>query len=132
MEEAPDILTADLVIASQDYLPRTIVSDGATEEPVYLCGIVIIDRPIAFPLTVKPSVQTFSNEEATTRGSEGTALEQSSVDTAVIVFAPGSLPEGKSTNVVRILQMGDGTLSCPQGKCESPCFKSRMMLTSYS
>ena len=117
MEEAPDILTADLVIASQDYLPDSTSSGSDTEGSVYVCGIVIINRPIAFPVPAHDSVQTTSDEPASS-DAEPSAPEQSHLDTVAMVFAPGSLPGGKATHAVRILQMGDATLSCPQGKCE--------------
>lgn len=124
LEEVPDILTADVIITSQDYLPGSNLAETDNQEPVYVCGIVIIDRPIVLPSSENPSIQTPSREVAA-NDSKDTTSDQSRLDTAVVMFAPGSLPEGKAPNVVRILQMGESTLSCPKGKCELSPFQKR-------
>ncbi|KAF8510900.1 hypothetical protein JB92DRAFT_3144248 [Gautieria morchelliformis] len=83
------------------------------------CGILIVDRPIAFPSSAQASAETPSHaHETPTDDVENTAPDpdEAQLDTAVVTFAPGSLPEGKAPNVVRVLQMGQGTLSCPKGK----------------
>ena len=117
LEDIPDVLTADLIIASQEYLPVSNLPEADTKDPVYVCGIVIVDRPITFPSSEHTSIKS-SSRNTTANDAENTASDQSQLDTVVVVFAPGSLPEGKASNVVRILQMGENTLSCPKGKCE--------------
>ncbi|KAF8510898.1 hypothetical protein JB92DRAFT_3144246 [Gautieria morchelliformis] len=109
LQDVPHVLTADVVIASRDYLPASVFPEpDTTEASAYVCGIVIVDRPIAVPPSAQASAGTPSHE-APVDDVENTAPDEAQLDTAVLMFAPGSLPEGKAPNVVRVLQMGEGT-----------------------
>ncbi|KAF8529845.1 GDP dissociation inhibitor-domain-containing protein [Gautieria morchelliformis] len=123
LQDVPDVLTADVVIASRDYLPASVLpepnTDTAEDTAYVFCGIVIVDRPIAFPSSAQASAETPSHAHEAPVDDVGNAApdpDEAQLDTAVVTFAPGSLPEGKAPHVVRVLQMGEGTLSCPKGK----------------
>jgi len=110
LEDVPDILTADFVIASSDYLPSSSPGDSQNEID-YACCIAITDRPLSSSLP-PPS----AGEVASFEPSYNASSDQPEPDTAVVVFPPGSLPEGNAPNAVRVLQMGEATLSCPRQK----------------
>lgn len=102
MDGVPDILTADIVIADEKHLSHA-GKNISTEEPFHhhVCAIAILNQSVGVPLP---------------KSADGDGKEKS-VDTCVVTFPPGSLPNGAAQNVVRALQMGEDTLSCPSGKC---------------
>ncbi|KAF8590293.1 FAD/NAD(P)-binding domain-containing protein [Ramaria rubella] len=112
LENVPDVLTADLVITSQDYLTDSSLSQPDTRSNC-ACAIAIVDRPISFPL---PLTAQPPREENGTEDERAASDRGAHPDTAVVVFPPGALPAGGAPNAVRVLQMGEDTLSCPRGK----------------
>ncbi|GJJ07809.1 hypothetical protein Clacol_002014 [Clathrus columnatus] len=103
LEGVPDTLTADIVIADQRHLLHADTGRPiSSEEPVPQCAyaIAILNRPIGVPVSISPEEETKGHP----------------LDTCIVTFSPGSLPTGASAVVVRALQVGEDTLSCPSGK----------------
>jgi hypothetical protein len=121
LQDVPDTLTADIVITDPAYLSYVLKPDRQ-ENSIDVnaeqlkgtsgaYGIVILNQSLLLPQPA-PSPSDLSTVLPETQA-DGTA-EQTSA-TVMIIFPPRTA--GKSA--VRILQMGDETLSCPAGKCES-------------
>ncbi|KAF8495594.1 GDP dissociation inhibitor-domain-containing protein [Gautieria morchelliformis] len=82
LQDVPHVLTADVVIASRDYLPASVLPEpDTTEASAYACGIVIVDRPIAVPPSAQASAGTPSHE-APVDDVENTAPDDAQIDTA--------------------------------------------------
>ncbi|EPQ59734.1 FAD/NAD P-binding domain-containing protein [Gloeophyllum trabeum ATCC 11539] len=132
LDDLEDRLTADLIISSPDYVspelrsiagllpPDTLDASQGTSS-VARC-IAIFDGPVIFPTS--PSQQTLAGSEDPSLTSadadlpvESDAEPQSKVDTAVLVFPPGSLPGASATASATVLLTGEGTMSTPAGKC---------------
>lgn len=102
LEGVPDILTADIVITDQKHLLHAGNIAFPPESACrYACAILVLDQPMNVPIPKPP---------------EGEDKEVS-LDSCIVTFPPGSLSNGVSRNVVRALQMGQETLSCPSDKC---------------
>lgn len=101
LEGVPDILTADIVITDQKHLLHAgnivFPPQSACQ---YACAILVLNKPMNVPIPKAP---------------EGEDRE-TSLDSCIVTFPPGSLSNGFSSNVVRALQTGQETLSCPSGK----------------
>jgi len=118
LRDVPDILTADIVITDQTYLSHVGKSEHQKNDPGVvaeqlegkLCayGIVILNQSVSFPQPAPSSSDPLTAGPETE--ADGTA--EQTPTTAVIVFPPRAAGE----SAVRILQMGDETLSCPAGK----------------
>ncbi|KZT20626.1 FAD/NAD-P-binding domain-containing protein [Neolentinus lepideus HHB14362 ss-1] len=128
LEDLEDKLTCDLLISSQDFVPPdlqsttvpVLLSEQAGSDPppgVARC-IAIFDGPIIFPSSPSQQATTSSVDDKGTDEAETANSEtQSKVDTAILVFPPGSLPEGSKTSAATVLLTGEGTMSGPAGKC---------------
>lgn len=117
LEDIPDVLTADFVIASRDYLPLENPSEPQNETE-YACCIAITDHPLSLPAPPPVSAEPLK-DDASFECHPDTMSTKPQYDTVVVVFPPGSLSGGKASNPVRVLQVGEGTLSCPREKCDA-------------
>jgi Rab proteins geranylgeranyltransferase component A len=136
LDDVPEPLTADVLVANQDQLPLSLHPSPAHKSymsPIARC-IAVIDSPIIFPPLLSSeegqsdddveSVPTTSGSEyASGQSSESTTrpespAEEPFVDTSIVVFPPCSVNGGSSTNAAQALTTGAGTLSAPQGKCK--------------
>ncbi|KAF8509649.1 FAD/NAD-P-binding domain-containing protein [Hysterangium stoloniferum] len=116
LQDVPDVLTADIVITDRTYLSHVgnlehhennsgVIAEQS-EGTSCAYGIVILNQSVSFPQPSSSDPLTPAPETE----ADGTAEEPPA--SAVIVFPPRAAGEG----AVRILQMGDETLSCPAGK----------------
>ena len=137
LNDFPEPLTADVLVASNDQLPSSLRPPPAQDvhlSPIARC-IVVIDKAIPFPALLT-SEEGLSEDDAeyapaTPEGEGGagqssqstskpeTPAETPPVDTSLIIFPPGSLDGGSSTRTAQAFTTGAGTLSAPQGKCKS-------------
>lgn len=122
LDEFPEPLTADVLIAALDQLPVELhPPEQAISLPSIARCVVVTDKPIPFPPLLF-SGEGPSEDEAesslTAVESEDTATSQSTspIDTSVIVFPPNSVQGGSSTRAAQAFITGAGTLSAPQGK----------------
>ncbi|KAJ7174339.1 FAD/NAD-P-binding domain-containing protein [Mycena filopes] len=112
-------LTSSLVIHSSAYdpthaapvpPPAALSAPFSASSPSYAVArcIAIINRPLALGVPAAAPV---------VEGEETSDATPPVLDTAVIVFPPGSLPNGgSSTAAATALMVGEGTMSCPKGK----------------
>lgn len=134
LEDFDEPLTGKILLASPDYVsPGPTVnlpssSNSALSNSVYAVArcVAIVDRPLSFtpadPLE-EPAAAQAEAEDATDDEAEETPSAplppNYEVDTAVLVFPPGSLAGGSSTTAAHVLVTGEGSMSAPRGKCES-------------
>ena len=123
-------LSADLLIASPDYISSELsASTSSTDHSVVRC-IAIIDTPISFSGAGPASETAEEKDDSETRAelvdSEPQAAQDtetsSEVDTALLVFPPASIPGGSETTAASVLITGEGSMSTPRGSCECHCF----------
>jgi len=137
LDDIPEPLTADVLVASQDQLPLSLRPPPEQDThtvPIARC-IAVIDKAIPFPplLTSEegPSGDDVDESAPATPGGEDSAgpssepttkpespAEASPVDTSFIIFPPRSVAGGSSTKAAQAFTTGAGTLSAPQGKCK--------------
>jgi RAB protein geranylgeranyltransferase component A len=129
LDEFPEPLTADVLVAALDQLPAELHPPAQTVAlPSIARCTVVIDKPIPFP-PMLPSGEEPGEDEAESAPaaveSEDTAtskskksIEASPIDTSVIIFPPNSVQGGSSTRAAQAFITGAGTLSAPQGKCK--------------
>lgn len=138
LDDFPDPLTADVIVAALDQIPIELHPPAqATSLSTIARCIVVIDKPIPFPALLS-SGEEISEDEAestpaavdsgptsTSTTPSDTPVEVSPVDTSVVVFPPNSVKGGSSTRVAQAFITGAGTLSAPQGKwkCLFRCIK---------
>ena len=132
LDEFPEPLTADILVATLDQLPVELHPPApAVSLSVIARCIIVIDKPIPFPPLlssgedpgddepepVPAAVESDDTGGATSRSTQsGTSVESSPIDTSVIIFPPSSVKGGSSTRAAQIFITGAGTLSAPQGK----------------
>ena len=137
LDDFPEPLTADVLIAAQDQLPVSLHPSPAQDTHVSLIArcIAVIDKPILFPPLlfseeevgeddIESAPVTPTGKDAGGQGSESTARpeapeEAPPVDTSIIIFPPRSVNAGSSTQAAEAFTTGAGTLSAPRGKCEN-------------
>jgi hypothetical protein len=137
LDDIPEPLTADVLIASQDQLPLSLRPPPAQDTrtvPIARC-IAVIDKAIPFPQLLSGeeglSGDNVDESAPATPGDEGSAgpsseattkpelpAEASPVDTSFIIFPPRSVAGGSLTKAAQAFTTGAGTLSAPQGKCK--------------
>ncbi|KAI0637611.1 GDP dissociation inhibitor-domain-containing protein [Trametes polyzona] len=127
LEEFDEPLTAKVVVSSPDYVSTGDTmsepaqsSSSRTYAPVARC-IAIIDKPLSFTPSEAPDEPVPSDtEDGPLDGDEGAPPQQAApnyeVDTALLVFPPGSLPDGSATTAAHVLVTGEGSMSAPRGK----------------
>jgi hypothetical protein len=140
LDDLPEPLTADVLIASNDQLPSSLRPPSAQDallSPIVRC-IAVIDKAIPFPalLTSEEGLSgddaesapaTPEGEESAGQSSQSTLkpetpAETPPVDTSLIIFPPGSVDGGSLTRAAQAFTTGAGTLSAPQGKCKSSMY----------
>lgn len=111
LDDFPDTLTSDVLVTNPKYLTDDIPirqaeskPDGVSSGAVARC-VAILDAPIAF-----------SQDDTSISDSEDPQKEE--IDTALLVFPPGSLSTGSSETSVHVLMTGAGTMSAPAGRCK--------------
>ena len=137
LDDLPEPLTADVLVAAHDQLPLSLHPFPARDTHISLIArcIAVIDQPISFPPLlssdeglsedeVKPASVT-AGDDAGGQSSESTTepespVEAQLVDTSLIIFPPRSVNGGSSTDAAQAFTTGAGTLSAPQGKCKEP------------
>ena len=136
LDDFPEPLTADVLIAAQDQLPLSLQSSPTKAQDSRISFIArciaIIDQPIVFPPLLSSEEGPSADdpepvEEASGRSAEPTTETKASaeaplVDTSIIIFPPSSVEGGSSTEAAQVFITGAGTLSAPQGKCKDLSF----------
>lgn len=137
LEDINEQLTSTVLVSAPDYIPlsdpslQDSPSDLSTRHRVARC-IAILDRPLVFtPVdapedTVAPEMEEFV-EGAEDEPSGKPEAPDYGVDTALLVFPPGTLQNGSTTIVGHALITGEASMSAPRGKCESStsCYMPR-------
>jgi RAB protein geranylgeranyltransferase component A len=135
LDDFPEPLTADVLVASRDQLPLSHRPPPAQDTHLSTIArcIVVIDKTIPFPplLTSEEGLSgddestpaTPGDEDGAGQSSESTTkseapAEASPMDTSLIIFPPRSVDGGSSTKAAQAFTTGAGTLSAPQGKCK--------------
>ncbi|KAI0643601.1 FAD/NAD-P-binding domain-containing protein [Trametes meyenii] len=127
LEDFVEPITAKIVVSSPDYVPsptNQISASGSSLSPstyaIARC-IAVIDKPLVFtPFErLEEEPQADAEEEGENPEDETSARSTApnyEVDTAVLVFPPGSLADGSSTEAAHLLTTGEASLSAPRGK----------------
>lgn len=139
LADFPDPLSCSLLISSPSYSPPYATATPVLPPPsssapfsafssnytVARC-IAIIDCPLSLGVPATPSTDDGAadsdptDEDPVASDSAPALLLAPVLDTAVLVFPPGSLSNGgSSTAAATVLLTGEGTMSCPKGKCAS-------------
>jgi hypothetical protein len=117
LDEVPEPLTADIVLTAPDMLPESLEDDAppAATGPgsAVARGIIVLDRRLPFPKSAQPSRSI--EEEDPSEDQE--QPPSGAVDTAVVVFPPGTVPNGSASAAANAFVTGQGTMSAPVGKC---------------
>jgi Rab proteins geranylgeranyltransferase component A len=131
MEDVEDDIRCDVLIASHDYsaivahqgvaVSSASSAPAATSYAVARC-IAVIDQPLLFSGFNGPSeAAEDSIETGFVEDTVSSSSQKLEVDTAVLVFPPGSVTNGSSTVAVHALLTGEGSMSSPRGK--SKCYQ---------
>lgn len=125
IDDVEESIESDVLIASHDYVSivppsksSSATSIGADSHSIAHC-IAIIDRPISFSESEPPSTTTeISPDTEFIEETLGPADQKVQLDTAILVFPPGSVTGGSETAAVHALVTGEASMSSPKGKCE--------------
>lgn len=127
LEDMPEKLSCNVIISSADLLPTDLRPPALTKaEPslppvehtaCILRCIAIIDSPVYFT-SPSPTPQDLEIEEDSSTAPPDDSLG-SRIDTAIVVFPPGSIFDGSATASAHAMIMGEGSMATPSGKCES-------------
>ncbi|KAH9853364.1 GDP dissociation inhibitor-domain-containing protein [Lenzites betulinus] len=125
LEDFDEPLTAKIIVTSPDYISSspsssTLPQSGPSTSTCAMARcIAVIDKQISFTPSdpVEETLDAYESED-------GDEEEQSSqpvtpsyeVDTAALVFPPGSLAGGSSTTAAHVLITGEGSMSAPKGR----------------
>ncbi|GAA6022952.1 hypothetical protein JCM10207_007727 [Rhodosporidiobolus poonsookiae] len=128
--EEPTMFTGDWVISSPHLLPTLFPSSSSSSSsaPTSAHLIAILPSPVAFPPPRAPA------------DAEAGAAEEDDPDSKMFVFPPRALRDECGT--VTALQVGKGTMSCPEGyhvlylsapllSAPSPCPSAADLLAPY-
>ncbi|KAI0352785.1 FAD/NAD-P-binding domain-containing protein [Trametes cingulata] len=127
LDEFEEPLAAKVILSSPDYAssasPRGAPSAPSSSitsssHSVARC-IAIIDKPLVFTPSEAPDTSSEMEDPAEDAEGESAAKPATpnhEVDTAVLVFAPGSLENGSPTEAAHVLVTGEGSLSAPRGR----------------
>jgi hypothetical protein len=145
VRDFPDRITCDVVLSAADLLPdalRAVAQAvpapgnmGASQSAVLARGIVLLDNGVYFDppgaapadaeqADSEPLESEASSEETDTCGTPA----RKPVDTAILVFPPGSVTGGSASVAATAFIAGEASMSTPAGKCERACtrFVSRL------
>ncbi|KIP10590.1 hypothetical protein PHLGIDRAFT_22209 [Phlebiopsis gigantea 11061_1 CR5-6] len=122
IDELSEHIECDVLISSADYtslLPSrplavsnmSVSSPG--DYPVARC-IAILDCPLAFTGLVA-ATEPAEDPEIQDSGTSPDP-QSATVDTAVLVFPPGTVSDGSQSTAVHVLVTGEGSVSAPGGK----------------
>ncbi|RDX39749.1 FAD/NAD(P)-binding domain-containing protein [Lentinus brumalis] len=127
LEDFDEQLTAKVLVSSPDYVPYSLggtvpANSGPSQQPTQAVArcIAIIDKPLVFTPSEAPDDTSSADVDGAPEGAEDELSEKPQppkydVDTALLVFPPGSLPNG-STMAAHVLVTGDGSMSAPTGR----------------
>ncbi|PSR72899.1 hypothetical protein PHLCEN_2v11266 [Hermanssonia centrifuga] len=114
LEDLSEQLRCDLLISSPDHLPLDLQGDSSITTASTNCSfarcIAVIDRPVSF--STSESLEGSGGEDP----ASDMPIQDLSVDTALLVFSPSSIPIGSSTVAVNVLITGEGSMSAPRGR----------------
>ncbi|KAI0706927.1 FAD/NAD(P)-binding domain-containing protein [Cerioporus squamosus] len=127
LEDFDEQLTAKVLVSSPDYVPSSLrgavpANTGASQRPAYAVArcVAVIDRPLMFTPSEAPDDASSADAVGPTEAAEDEMSEKPEppkydVDTALLVFPPGSLHNGLTT-AAHALVTGDGSMSAPKGR----------------
>jgi hypothetical protein len=134
LEDIPEPLYAHIILGSTSYVPdqirgqalrptvSTSFKSSYTLASVARC-VAILEHPIVphRPVSVSDDAEDEDDDEEDIDRdgqpqAEGNPKDKA-LDTAVLVFPPGSLSGGSPDSPAVVLMTGEGTLSAPKGKC---------------
>jgi hypothetical protein len=146
VRDFPDRITCDVVLSAADLLPdalRAVAQAvpapgnmGASQSAVLARGIVLLDYGVYFDppgaapadaelADSEPLEPEASSEETDTSGTPA----RKPVDTAILVFPPGSVTGGSASVAGTAFIAGEASMSTPAGKCERACTRCVSWLT---
>ncbi|KAI0676664.1 FAD/NAD(P)-binding domain-containing protein [Trametes maxima] len=122
LEDFNEAITAKMIVSSPDYVPSPTPA-GSSHTPIVTVVrcVAVIDKPLVFTPSEQPEEEPrvdseeggdVLDDETSTRPT----VPNYEVDTAVLVFPPGSLADGSSTEAAHLLVTGEASLSAPRGK----------------
>lgn len=125
LDDFPDTLFCNLLIASSRDLPAHLMSESRKLPPkdLYNCApqvvsiarcVAIIDKPICFDPPVEVEAQP---EQVGGEASEVIEPRPTNLDTALLVYPPGSLTTGSTTATATVFFTGEGAMATPKGRC---------------
>lgn len=138
LEDIPEPLFAHAILGPTSYMPPQLLSDPQRNSVSPACStacasvstarcVAIIEDPI---MLHSPSQTKYLDEDDDdevgdddadddkNRSKEEAPSTDKALDTAVLVFPPGSLDGGSLESSAVVLMTGEGTLSTPKGKCK--------------
>lgn len=122
LDDFGEQLHADVLVSSPDYIPPELLTpiSASSSKLVHIAHCVaIIDRPISFnSSTSTPDASEDSQGAFEDKAGPSEPAQNSQVDTALLVFSPGSVPSGSKTAAVNALITGEGSLCAPRGNCK--------------
>lgn len=99
VEGVDEVLKATILVSTAEHLPQEWRLNQQSPSRTIGRSIAIIDQPIKL-----------------------TKEAEDGLDTAVLVFPPGSVNGGQAAQAVTCLIAGENSMSCPSGKRESSAF----------
>lgn len=123
LEDVSEELTCKLVLSAPDYAkllpssdesPASVPPSSDTVEYTMARGIAILDSPLSFTGFIAQSDMPTDSEAEV----DPAPSPSSDVDTAILVFPPGSVPGGLKSTAVHAIVSGEASMSSPRGKCE--------------
>ena len=138
LEDLEESVECDILVTSDDYskiVPQSATVSPAlnTAPPAYSMArcIAILDQPLSFSNPeAAPEFVDEPVEGATLEENPSPPPQKADMDTAVLVFPPGSVAKGSSNVAVHALMTGEASMSSPRGKCES-CSLTRQIIIQY-
>ncbi|KAH8106336.1 FAD/NAD(P)-binding domain-containing protein [Cristinia sonorae] len=118
----PEELTCDVLISTNDYLDANlgsqntrIANDTANASRSLARCIAVIDRPVVFrnDNSAAPAAPSANSGEGLVEEPQGDDV-YSQVDTALLIFPPGSVEGGSTTSAVNVLISGEQSLATPK------------------
>ncbi|KAH9921562.1 FAD/NAD-P-binding domain-containing protein [Epithele typhae] len=122
LEDLDELVISKVLVSSPDYLPESLHSSAGSSpssESVIARCIAVVDKPLIFtPMDAseEPSAPDAGDDAEEGEESPARAPPDYEVDTALLVFPPGSLDGGSSTSAAHAIVTGEGSMSAPRGK----------------
>ncbi|TBU50589.1 FAD/NAD(P)-binding domain-containing protein [Dichomitus squalens] len=129
LEDIDEQLTSTILLSAPDYVrpsaPITssshdVPSVSHAHYPIARC-IAILEHPLVFTPVDAPEETPAPEVEESIEGVEDELSDKPAppnyeVDTALLVFPPGALPDGSTTTAAHALVTGEASMSAPRGK----------------